>query len=143
MEDAKAQFCMAQKIEMWPCEDLFPYGQNARIHSAEQIEQITESIKEFGFVNPILVDREQGIIAGQGRLEAAKTLGLTEVPVIFLDHLSDEQKRAYVIIDNKLAMNSEWDECELNNEIDLILSDGFDLEITGFTEAELDLLECV
>src|SRR5512144_2306971 len=92
---------MAQRIELWPIERLVPYARNARTHSDEQVAQIAASIAEFGFNAPLLVDSQAGIIAGHGRLLAARKLGLAEVPVIVLDHLSDAQKRAYVIADNK------------------------------------------
>src|ERR1017187_10012128 len=101
---------IAQRIEHWPLEKLIPYARNPRTHSDAQIAQIAASIAAFGFNNPILVDTHAGIIAGHGRLLAARKLGLTEVPVIVLDHLSEAQKRAYVIADNQLALNAGWDE---------------------------------
>ena len=94
---------------MWPLDRLAPYERNARTHSAEQVAQIAASIQEFGFTNPILVDGADGILAGHGRLAAAKDMGLAEVPVIVLDHLSPEQRRAYILADNKLALNAGWD----------------------------------
>src|SRR5580698_5186009 len=101
---------MAQRIEHWPLEKLIPYARNPRTHSDAQVAQIAASIAEFGFNNPILVDTKAGIIAGHGRLLAAQKLGLKEVPVIVLDHLSEAQKRAYIIADNQLALNAGWND---------------------------------
>ena len=101
---------MARRIELWPIDRLVPYAKNARTHSPEQVAQIAASIAEFGFNAPILVDSNAGIIAGHGRLLAARKLGLAEVPVVVLDHLSETQRRAYIIADNKLALNAGWDE---------------------------------
>src|SRR5271156_2265642 len=97
---------MAKRIETWLIDKLIPFARNPRTHSDAQIAQIAASIQEFGFNNPILVDTKAGILAGHGRLLAARKLGLTEVPVIVLDHLSESQKRAYIIADNKLAENA-------------------------------------
>ena len=101
---------MARRIEIWPTDRLVPYAKNARTHSPEQVAQIAASIVEFGFVNPILVDSMAGIIAGHGRLLAARKLGLAEVPVVVLDHLSEIQRRAYIIADNQLALNAGWND---------------------------------
>ncbi|MBI1955902.1 MAG: ParB N-terminal domain-containing protein [Acidobacteria bacterium] len=131
---------MARRIEMWPIDRLVPYARNPRTHSEEQVVQIAASIAEFGFTSPILVDTNAGIIAGHGRLLAARKLGLTEVPVIVLDHLSDTQKRAYVLADNKLATNAGWDEELLGAELAALEKDGFDLGLTGFSDAELEAL---
>jgi DNA modification methylase len=128
---------MAKRIELWPVERLVPYARNARTHSAEQVAQIAASIAEFGFVNPILVDSRDGIVAGHGRLLAARKLGLTEVPVIVLDHLSETQRRAYVLADNRLALNAGWDEEVLAAELAALETDGFDLGLIGFSEHEL------
>ena len=108
---------IAKRIELWPVDRLKPYERNARTHSAEQIAKIAASITEFGFTNPILVDSADGIIAGHGRLEAAKLLGLDDVPVIVLDHLSDAQRRAYILADNRLALDAGWDEGMLAAEL--------------------------
>jgi hypothetical protein len=129
---------MAKRIEIWPIDRLVPYEKNARTHSDAQVIQIAASIVEFGFTNPILVDTNAGIIAGHGRLLAARKLGLAEVPVIILDHLSEAQKRAYVIADNKLALNAGWDDALLSAELAELQRDGFDLGLTGFSEAELE-----
>src|ERR1039457_5932745 len=101
---------MATRIEHWPIDKLIPFARNPRTHSEAQVAQIAASIAEFGFNNPILVDSKAGIIAGHGRLLAARKLRLKEVPVIILDHLTDAQKRAYIVADNQLALNAGWDE---------------------------------
>ena len=119
---------------------LIPFARNSRTHSDEQVAQIAASIREFGWTNPILVDGDNGIIAGHGRLAAARKLGITEVPVVVLDHLTDAQKRALVIVDNKLALNAGWDFELLASEIEGLGSDGFDLSLLGFNEAELAAL---
>ena len=132
---------MADRIEVWPVEKLVPYDRNPRTHSPEQVSQIAASIVEFGFLNPILVDSGAGIIAGHGRLQAAKQLGLAQVPVVVLDHLTETQKRAYVIADNKLALNAGWDDKMLRDELAALELENFDLPVTGFTDDELaDLL---
>ena len=123
-----------------PIDGLRPYERNARTHSAEQINQIVASIKEFGFTSPILVDGANGVIAGHGRLAAARKLGMTEVPVIELAGLSEAQRRAYVIADNKLALNAGWDEELLRLELGELKGLGVDLGLTGFGELELEKL---
>jgi DNA modification methylase len=128
---------MADRIEIWPADKLVPYDKNPRTHSTEQVNQIAASIAEFGFLNPILVDTTAGIIAGHGRLQAAKQLGLAQVPVVVLDHLTDAQKRAYVIADNKLALNAGWDEDLLRTEMAALAAENFDLPIIGFSDEEL------
>ena len=128
---------MADRIEVWPVGKLVPYDKNPRTHSTEQVNQIAASIAEFGFLNPILVDTAAGIIAGHGRLQAAKQLGLAQVPVVVLDHLTDAQKRAYVIADNKLALNAGWDEDLLRAEMAALAAEDFDLPVTGFSDEEL------
>jgi DNA modification methylase len=117
--------------------DLIPYARNSRTHSDEQVAQIAASIREFGFTNPVLVDADRGIIAGHGRLLAARKLGLDEVPVIELAHLTEAQRRAYVIADNKLALNAGWDLDLLKVELGGLQADGFDLGLTGFSGDEL------
>lgn len=113
-------------------EDLIPYARNSRTHSDAQVVQIAASIREFGFTNPILVDGERGIIAGHGRLMAARKLALAEVPTIELSHMSEAQKRAYVIADNKLAENAGWDADLLRIELGDLNDEGFDLTLLGF-----------
>jgi ParB-like chromosome segregation protein Spo0J len=125
------------KIEYRKAVDLTPYENNSRTHSKEQVDQIVESIKEFGFTNPILVDEKGGIIAGHGRLEAAQRLSLEEVPTITLEGLSEAQKRAYVIADNKLALNAGWDVDALRDEITQLADLDFDLALLGFDVNEL------
>lgn len=129
---------MAKKIEHWSTDRLIPYENNSRTHSSEQVGQIAQSIVEFGFLNPILVDTNDGIIAGHGRLEAAKELKLEEVPVVVLDHLSEKQRKAYIIVDNKLALNAGWDENALATEVAELNELDFDIELLGFTEEELE-----
>jgi len=120
------------KLEHWSVERLKPYERNARTHSPEQVAQIAASIVEFGFTNPILVDGKDGIIAGHGRLLAAKDLGLPKVPVLVLDHLTPEQKRAYVIADNQLALISGWDDELLKAELADLGELEFDLTLLGW-----------
>lgn len=128
------------KIEHCNVADLIPFARNSRTHSDTQVAQIAASIREFGFTNPILTDGEGGIIAGHGRLQAARKLGLTQVPTIPLTGLSEAQKRAYVIADNKLALNAGWDADLLSSEIAGLGEDGFDLTLLGFNEDELAAL---
>lgn len=117
--------------------DLIPYARNARTHSDEQVAQIAASIREFGFINPVLVDGDKGIIAGHGRVLAARKLGLTEVPTLEVSHLTDAQKRAYILADNKLALNAGWDSELLKLELGDLQTGGFDLDLTGFSSDEL------
>lgn len=125
---------------MTSVEDLTPYARNARTHSDEQVAQIAASIKEFGWTNPILVDGEKGLIAGHGRLAAARKLGMEEVPVIELTHLSETQKKALILADNKLALNAGWDAELLNLELEELELEGVDLNLVGFGEEERDAL---
>ncbi|MGE0108400.1 MAG: ParB N-terminal domain-containing protein, partial [Bdellovibrionales bacterium] len=132
---------IASKIELWDIDKLVPYANNPRTHSKEQIGKIAASMMKFGFVNPILVDASAEIIAGHGRLQAAKHLGLERVPVIVLDHLTEEEKRAYVIADNQLALDAGWDDGLLKTELAALASLNFDLSVIGFSDEELaDLL---
>lgn len=131
---------MARAIEMWPVARLRPYARNARTHDAAQVEKIAASILEFGFTNPILVDESDGIIAGHGRLMAAERVGMAEVPVIPLTHMSDAQRRAYILADNRLALDAGWDEKLLAEELADLRADGFDLDVIGFNDDELDML---
>lgn len=123
-----------------PVSDLLPYARNARTHSGEQVAQIASSIKEFGFLNPVIVDGNNGIIAGHGRVLAARKLGLETVPTIKAEHLTEAQKRAYILADNKLALNAGWDDDLLKVEILDLREAGFDIELTGFSDEELDAL---
>ncbi|RMD61670.1 site-specific DNA-methyltransferase, partial [Candidatus Parcubacteria bacterium] len=129
------------RVRIVKLSDLKPYARNARTHSPEQVEQIALSIKEYGWTNPILVDKNNEIIAGHGRYAAAERLGISEVPVVVLDDLTEEQKRAYVLADNKIALNAGWDEDLLKAELSELRDAGFDLELTGFSWEEInDLL---
>ena len=128
------------QIEQIEVSKLIPYAKNSRTHDDAQVAQIAASIKEFGWTNPILVDGEKGIIAGHGRLMAARKLGMDKVPVIELKDMTDAQKRAYVIADNKLALNAGWDNDFLTLELKDLEDEGFDLSLTGFDEKELDAL---
>ena len=125
------------KIESLPLDRLIPYARNSRTHSDAQVAQVAASIREFGFTNPVLIDAKDGIIAGHGRVMAARKLGLEKVPCIRLAHLSETQKRAYVIADNKLALNSGWDEEMLGLELADLREVDFDLDVVGFDESEL------
>ena len=131
---------MDLKIERWPLERLIPYANNARTHSDEQVAQIAASIAEFGFVNPILVGEDGVMIAGHGRVLAARKLGMTEVPVIVLGHLSETQRRALIIADNRIAEQAGWDEELLRLELEALREEDFDLDITGFDFDEIDRL---
>jgi len=124
-------------IQDYPIEKLIPYARNARTHSEAQIAQIAASIREFGFTNPVLIDAENGIIAGHGRVLAALKLDLKVLPIIRLSYLTEDQKRAYIIADNKLALNAGWDEELLRLELEALKDADFDLEYTGFGEDEL------
>lgn len=124
-------------IERLPLNDLKPYEKNSRTHTPSQIDQIVKSIEEFGFTNPVLVDDDGVIVAGHARVEAAKKMGLTEVPCLRLSGLSKDQIRAYVIADNKLAMNAGWDDAILSEEIKTLIDNGFDVDLTGFDNAEI------
>lgn len=124
-------------VEYRSVTQLIPYARNARTHSDEQVAKIAASIREFGWTSPILVDGDNGIIAGHGRLAAARKLGLDQVPVIELAHLTPAQKRAYVIADNKLALDAGWDSPMLESELLDLAADGFDLSLTGHDMAEI------
>jgi len=125
------------QIQQFKVEDLIPYANNSRTHSDAQVAQIAASIKEFGWTNPILVDGEKGIIAGHGRLLAARKLEMSEVPVIELNHLTPTQKKALIIADNKLALNADWEQELLKIEIQALSDDDFDITLLGFDEIEL------
>ena len=128
------------QIEHLALDALIPYARNSRTHSDEQVAQIAGSIREFGFTNPVLIDGEGGIIAGHGRVMAARKLGLDNVPCIRLAHLTETQKRAYIIADNKLALNAGWDDEMLALEFEELRGEDFDLSLTGFDAEELDAL---
>jgi DNA modification methylase len=136
------QPALPQALELWPIDKLVPYDRNARTHSPEQIRQVANSIQRFGFTNPILVASDAGIIAGHGRLAAARQLGMDQVPVIVLDHLTSEERKAYVIADNQLALNAGWDEELLRMEVGELAAIDFDVSLLGFDDEMLaQLLE--
>ena len=126
------------EIKLKTVKELIPYARNSRTHDDAQVDQICASIKEFGFTNPILIDKENSIIAGHGRLLASQKLGLKKVPTINLGYLSEDQKRAYVIADNKLSLNAGWDMDMLKVELEALQDTDLDLEITGFDNDELN-----
>ena len=129
---------LAERLELWPIDRLRPYERNPRTHSADQVAQIAASMVEFGFTNPILVDEADGILAGHGRLMAARELGLAEVPVVRLGHLTPAQKRAYVIADNQLALRAGWNDELLAEELAWLRDERFDLDLLGFDASELE-----
>jgi DNA modification methylase len=135
--EKKQPYPMAQRMELWPIEKLIPYAKNPRTHSETQVAQIAASIAEFGFLNPMLVDTQAGLLAGHGRLLAAQRLELKRVPVIVLDHLTETQKRAYLLADNQLALNAGWDMEMLRVELEGLRRSDFDLEVIGFDINEL------
>lgn len=129
---------LSDKVEHWRIEKLVPYTKvNARVHPKEQVEQIAASIMEFGFTAPILVDDKAGILAGHGRLAAAKSLKLKVVPVIQLKHLNEIQRRAYMIADNKIPLAAQWDAKRLDRELKALSKSGYDVLITGFSEEDI------
>ncbi len=128
------------KIEYIPVRQLRPYPKNARTHSKKQIQQIAKSIAKFGFCNPVLIDDAKQIIAGHGRVEAAKVLGIDAVPACPLSHLSEADKRAYILADNKLAEKAGWDRELLAIELQGLIEIDVDIELTGFEMAEIDLI---
>ena len=130
----------ADKVEQWDITKLVPYARNSRTHSDAQVAQIAASIKEWGWTTPVLVDEDGSIIAGHGRTLAAQRLKMTQVPVMVAKGWSDTKKRAYIIADNKLALNAGWDDEMLKIELSDLLGEGFDVELTGFTLAEISAL---
>lgn len=124
-------------MQLVPISKLVPYVNNARTHSPEQVMKLRSSLREFGFINPIIIDRDYGIIAGHGRLLAAKEEDITEVPCVFVDYLTEAQKKAYILADNRMAMDAGWDEELLRVEIEALQGEAFDVSLTGFDEKEL------
>lgn len=118
-------------------DELIPYENNAKIHGPEQIEQLRRSLREFGFVSPVLIDEDKNLIAGHGRVEAARAEGMTEVPYVTVSELSEAQRRAYIIADNRLAEMGEWDAARLKFEMEELSSLSFDTSLTGFTMVEV------
>lgn len=125
------------ELQLIPIEMLVPYANNARTHSPEQIKKLRSSLREFGFINPVIIDRDYGVIAGHGRILAAQAEGLEKVPCVFADHLTEAQKKAYIIADNRMAMDAGWDEEMLRVEIEALQAADFDPLLTGFDEKEL------
>ena len=125
------------QMELVPIEKLVPYVNNARTHSKEQIAKLRGSLREFGFVNPVIIDKDYGIIAGHGRVLAAKEENLDEVPCVLVDYLTEAQKKAYILADNRLAMDAGWDEEMLRVEIEALQGENFDIALTGFDEKDL------
>lgn len=129
-------------MQLISTEKLIPYVNNARTHSAEQINKLRSSLREFGFINPVIIDRDYNVIAGHGRIEAAKAEGISEVPCVFADYLTSAQKKAYILADNRMAMDAGWDEELLRVEIEALQEESFDVGLTGFDESEIaDLFE--
>ena len=127
-----------RRYENVPINQLNPYKNNARTHSEKQVEKIANSIQEFGFINPVLIDSDYGIIAGHGRVKGAERLGMTEVPCLFVEDLTEEQKRAYIIADNKLALDAGWDYDLLKVELAELDDLNFDITLTGFDDLVFD-----
>jgi ParB-like chromosome segregation protein Spo0J len=126
------------KVELWPIDKLIPYIRNSRTHSEEQVMQVVASIREFGWVNPVLAGPDGVLIAGHARVMAARKLGMTEVPVIVLSHLTPTERRALVIADNKIALNAGWDEEMLRVELETLREENFDLRVLAFSDEELE-----
>jgi ParB-like chromosome segregation protein Spo0J len=136
-----ATVTIPEGVALWPVDKLIPYANNPRTHSDAQVAQIAASILEFGFINPIIVDQVKGVIlASHGRLLAARKLEMTKAPVIPVGHLSEAQKRAYIIADNKLALNAGWDQELLRLELADLKDQDFDIDLVGFSSEELDAL---
>ena len=130
------------EMQLISTEKLIPYVNNARTHSAEQINKLRSSLREFGFINPVIIDRDYNVIAGHGRIEAAKAEGISEVPCVFADYLTPAQKKAYILADNRMAMDAGWYEELLRVEIEALQAESFDIGLTGFDESEIaDLFE--
>ena len=124
-------------MQLVSLDKLVPYVNNARTHSAEQINKLRSSLREFGFINPVIIDRDFGIIAGHGRVLAAREEGITDVPCVFVDHLTEAQKKAYIIADNRMALDAGWDEELLRVEIESLQAETFDISLTGFGDDEI------
>lgn len=126
------------KARLFAINDLIPYEKNPRTHPEHQVDQLMNSIAEFGFVSPIVIDSKMRVIAGHGRLMAANRLGLEQVPCVVVEHLTEAQRRAYIIADNRLALSSDWDMDILKEEVRDLDGDGFDLDVMGFTIQEIE-----
>ena len=125
------------QFQLVKTDKLVPYANNARTHSPEQINKLRSSLREFGFINPVIIDKDFNVLAGHGRLAAAKAENIKEVPCVFADHLTEAQKKAYILADNRMALDAGWDEEMLRVEIEALQEDAFDLSLTGFDSTEL------
>lgn len=125
------------EMQLVSTDKLIPYVNNARTHSAEQVNKLRSSLREFGFINPVIIDRDFNVIAGHGRIEAAKAEGILEVPCVFADYLTEAQKKAYILADNRMALDAGWDEELLRVEIEALQAESFDVGLTGFDESEI------
>lgn len=125
------------ELQLIATDKLIPYANNARTHNKEQILKLRSSLREFGFVNPVIIDREKNILCGHGRVMAAKEEGITEVPCVYADHLTEAQKKAYILADNRMALDAGWDDALLAVEMEELQNLGFDLDLTGFDESEI------
>jgi hypothetical protein len=130
------------EMQLVPLSKLVPYVNNARTHSPEQLTKLRSSLREFGFINPVIIDRDFNVIAGHGRIAAAKEEGITEVPCVFVDYLTEAQKKAYILADNRMALDAGWDEELLRIEIESLQGADFDVSLTGFGEDEIADLFC-
>jgi len=129
-----------ERLELIDIDKLIPYANNARTHSEDQIKKIQASIREFGFVNPVLIDKNYGIIAGHGRVVAARREGINKVPCVWVEHLTEAQKKAYILADNRLALDAGWDMEMLKVEMEQLQELDFDVELTGFDAGEIERL---
>lgn len=128
---------MTQRLEIRKIDELIPYANNARVHSPAQIEQLRRSLREFGFVSPVLIDSAGNVIAGHGRIQAAKLEGIQEAPCVLVEHLTDAQRRAYILADNRLAETAGWDQALVSEELLALRDAGMDLSLTGFSEGDV------
>lgn len=131
---------MPSQFELVKIDKLIPYVNNARVHSIDQINKIRASMREFGFINPVIIDRNFNVIAGHGRILAAKAEGYKEVPCIYVDHLTETQKKAYILADNRIALDAEWDSQLLKIELETLRDESFDLSLAGFNDKEIEKL---
>lgn len=127
-----------KEMQLVDINKLIPYINNSRKHSSKQIVKLRSSLREFGFINPVIIDKDYNVIAGHGRIEAAKAEGISEVPCVLVDYLTEAQKKAYIIADNKMALDAEWDEEMLKIELEALKEEDFDLKLTGFDNLELN-----
>lgn len=125
------------QFQLVSIDKLIPYANNARTHTAEQINKLRSSLREFGFINPVIIDKDYGIIAGHGRVTAARAEGISEIPCVFADHLTDAQKKAYILADNRMALDADWDEELLRVEIESLQAENFDIGLIGFDKKEI------